>query len=167
MTARRAILVSASLLVLPAAVAGLWARSHWVADRVDYQRDEKLYSVVTHGGTLQFVHVDRKTSREYAGFGYQTWPVREGDDWWDVWNRPVSVKQWFGFGVVRGTYYRLVGVPLWVLLMLAVSPPYAWLRRSLKRLGRERAGLCRRCGYDLRASPERCPECGAMSSGGE
>jgi hypothetical protein len=56
-----------------------------------------------------------------------------------------------------------VGAPHWFVLLLAAALPLAWLlserlRRQRRRAGR--AGLCPRCGYDLRASPERCPECG-------
>ena len=59
--------------------------------------------------------------------------------------------------------FRLVGgrvwVPYWLLLGLAAVLPI--LRFVAYRRSRFlRAGLCPRCGYDLRASSDRCPECG-------
>lgn len=56
--------------------------------------------------------------------------------------------------------YRL---PLCALeLFLAGIPAVciALRQRDSKRLERYRKGLCVSCGYDLRASASRCPECG-------
>jgi hypothetical protein len=52
----------------------------------------------------------------------------------------------------------VVHIPAWVPLLLSAVFPL----RRLARLRKERPGLCRSCGYDLRATPDRCPECGAV-----
>jgi len=55
----------------------------------------------------------------------------------------------------------VVGVPCW-LLLLVFSAPLWWRWHRRRRRGRlATAGRCRTCGYDLRATPDRCPECGA------
>jgi hypothetical protein len=55
--------------------------------------------------------------------------------------------------------YWEAGVPLWFVAALALIPP-AIAARSWWRRRRVVEGRCRVCGYDLRASPQRCPECG-------
>ncbi len=60
-----------------------------------------------------------------------------------------------------------VAIPFWMLLVASGGLPLAclvWRRRSRLMALRREAGLCVTCGYDLRASGERCPECGAEIS---
>lgn len=54
---------------------------------------------------------------------------------------------------------RAVEVPFWSLAGATAVLPLRRARAAW-RSRRTRQGTCGRCGYDLRASPERCPECG-------
>ena len=55
--------------------------------------------------------------------------------------------------------WSATSAPLWVLLLLAV-PAVAMLYRNRRTVRWAREGRCAGCGYDLRGSPLRCPECG-------
>jgi hypothetical protein len=50
-------------------------------------------------------------------------------------------------------------IPAWMLI-LSLAVPLAVALRVAYRRRQPAAGHCRHCGYDLRATPDRCPECG-------
>ena len=63
--------------------------------------------------------------------------------------------------VVELFWYRvalLVAPVLWLVAAIG------WWRREARRTDRLVSGRCASCGYDLRATPERCPECGTVSA---
>ena len=51
-------------------------------------------------------------------------------------------------------------LPLWILTVVFSAYPVYLLTPLHRRRKRKKLGLCVKCGYDLRASMERCPECG-------
>jgi hypothetical protein len=51
-------------------------------------------------------------------------------------------------------------IPHWFAALLFAIAPTFWLLGHHRRGKRQLLGLCPHCGYDLRATPDRCPECG-------
>jgi hypothetical protein len=66
---------------------------------------------------------------------------------------------------ILGTRCIVVIVPHWLLIgVFFIAPTFKANRIRKERITRYRRGnsLCPTCGYDLRATPKRCPECGMV-----
>ena len=76
-----------------------------------------------------------------------------------------------GFGLGRSPeavdtqLYARVPTPYLIALSLGIAGWSAWRWRQIRRGDRIKAGRCPGCGYDLRASLRRCPECGRAVAG--
>ena len=64
---------------------------------------------------------------------------------------PAGGKNWFFVALM---------VPHGLAIVIFGVLPAIWCWRVGKRWRRGRRGQCCVCGYDLRATPDRCPECG-------
>lgn len=66
-----------------------------------------------------------------------------------------------GFGYQWDEFCVVAVVPHWFLAAVFGLTPSVWIGRRMRRPRRRIPGICSTCCYDLRASPEHCPECGA------
>ena len=127
-----------SAVLLSLAVA-IWIVSLWGMQSYSWGSAQKLYTVGADGG--RFIVEKRVGGARFSGG-------------WDV----------------CGVSYRTYGKTGWNLgisftHLALVMLPTQWLLRKLRQRRTDATWqLCERCGYDLRATPERCPECGTQST---
>jgi hypothetical protein len=70
-----------------------------------------------------------------------------------------SYQTWYRYPSWRNT---AVCVPLWSIASASAVMPALGLFATIRRRRRFGEGCCAACGYDLRATPDRCPECGLI-----
>jgi hypothetical protein len=127
-----------------------------------YVTTQEGASLVPH--VLQY-HRMRAHDGRAIGIGHSAWrkyPLSED---------PLK----FGFGYQNRLYtepedksfnYRehwALVVPHWFVFTMVSLPCILYMRRLFRRMRRRARGCCEKCGYDLRATPGKCPECGGAS----
>ena len=172
---------SAIALVLCVAAIVLWVRGERLPSRYWRQTFQSRGSVYGQDafdnmrGVVAVAHF-RGTVTDPSMIAVCQRAMREGNWKWSTlkWMaipQPTNFweRQGFYFQVSRQTilssqdpkattYY--IGVPHWILVLLSAVLPVAWALSAVRRFRHVWAGVCPACGYDLRASPDRCPECG-------
>jgi hypothetical protein len=121
-----------------------YSRQYWVTpDRAPHVPDDSYH--VVHRGSPSKSSVPLRRS---AGFSLS-------------WDQPVpGAASMFATGLFRSRY-DYVSFPMWSVVVISAIVPALAVRRALWKRRARRLGLCESCGYDLRASRMRCPECGA------
>ena len=164
---------SALSLLLCAASVVLWVRSYWTGDGFTWnylvQRDApeadlghadhyRVFGFSTGKGGF---HVRREEQYPILG---ANWPPLNVDSKPRADLRPLGGT--FGFDYEAETFATYIYFPAWSAVLLTALLPGLWLallRRRRRRMGFA-ANSCQVCGYDLRTSPDRCPECGTPIS---
>ena len=160
-------------LLLCVAVRVLWVWSYQVGEAIYREGPAYRLAVLSSKGHCSAF---RTTYPESADNGPRRWRYSNRGMWTEVTRRPglyradPGVRCYgpiAGFGLFDkpagppGMGTREAFFPYWFLALLTAAGPAAWCRHARRRARSRSLGLCPACGYDLRATPEQCPECGA------
>jgi predicted RNA-binding Zn-ribbon protein involved in translation (DUF1610 family) len=81
---------------------------------------------------------------------------------WLAWGSPRVVCYYRGEELGMRHFLGIKGIFVadWVVIAMSAMHWFIYLGARLGKRRRKRVGHCVRCGYDLRATPNQCPECG-------
>lgn len=168
-----AVLISLLLLLFTLI---LWPRSYHVIDgighsRNGYDEDGSLIRrtravqtntghVVVSAGHFSSLLFDSVGKRSEEGLhAFQETALED-----DVSKSPFIIWYHLGFGYARVesplAFLKAWFIPCWFLTLIFSLLPTLWLLKFLRHHRRLTRNFCPTCGYDMRATPDRCPECG-------
>jgi len=144
-----------SLLLCLATVA-LWVRSHGWNDNLEHDSGAP--------GWMLSVEFSSEAGRLVIKIVEAPYPFSHSNGW--LYYSVPNVVDWqdarFGYRYItdQANTIRCLWFPHWFPALLFAILPGIRLVKIVRARRRYRPGLCPHCGYDLRATPERCPECG-------
>lgn len=148
---------SAVSVTLCALIATLWVRSYFAADSLSYgwvEPNEAGGGYIGVFSSRGVLHFNDSRSRYWI-------PDTQGLAWNVVSPNPHIGGAASPIGWMRSSRSnRSLSIADWVLMVPTAIVPGVHLMKRRKDRRRGSANLCSICGYDLRATPKRCPECG-------
>ena len=170
--------LQAALLVTALVLLALWIQSRFrsvyvnrttvVTLRGGDDAAARQYALCSHDGRAWFA-LARSQAVDGAGQlpRRARWRVGSSDD--QPYSR-MSAPAWLApvvdWDARQGSKTHIVYVAVSYWPLITALGVVAWATGRSSRLLRRRArrGLCVTCGYDVRMSPERCPECGLTTT---
>jgi hypothetical protein len=156
-------------LILALATGMLWGRSYWVCDillhkSAMYGRGyEEILILQSSRGLLMY------DQRQMGGFGHGTSEWKTGSNYFATsspftttsGSRKCFIFRWESFPSSNQKPRQFsLSMSYGALLLASSILPALRGWQLLRARKRQSENLCPQCGYDLRATPERCPECG-------
>jgi hypothetical protein len=145
------------LLLLLGAAMALWVGAYRQLRGVEWNREPSYIKVESAMGSI----VVSWSSDLGYGHDIRLLELPSPEDRLGYW----PDRTFLGFGYqaadpVHREYPNAVQIPYWIVVIGLAIIPVRQLWLVVGKRSKANNGLCSSCGYDLRATPDRCPECG-------